>query len=211
MCERIAQRRSAQALAGAYRGLVLTDGAPLLESEEIAPGETLAVVHGNAAGAPKLIATRWGVSTPGTYRARPMTLARAESAATKREFRDATRYRRAIVPCEGWTQWRRRIDARVVPERYLARSTRGERALSLAALVWWGNPDFAGATGVIVTAAPAPSIGKVLDRQPLCLEDHEVSAWLDPDRAFADIEAILAASGAREPGVTVVRADEARA
>ena len=211
MCERIAQRRSAGALACAYPGLVLTDGAPLLESEEIAPGETLAVVHGNAAGAPRLIATRWGVSTPGTYRARPMTLARAESAATKREFRDATRYRRAIVPCEGWTQWRRRLDARVVPERYLARSTRNERPLNLAALVWWGNPDFAGATGVIVTAAPAPSIGKALDRQPLCLEDHEVSAWLDPDRPFADIETILAAGGAREPGVTLVRAEEARA
>ena len=97
MCERIAQRRSAQALAGAYRGLVLTDDAPLPESEEIAPCEGLAVVHGNAAGAPRLGATRWGASTPGTYRARPMTLARAESAATKRS--SGTRRATAAPSC----------------------------------------------------------------------------------------------------------------
>ena len=48
-------------------------------------------------------------------------------------------------------------------------------------------------------------------RAPLCLGDDEVIAWLDPATPLADIEAILAAGGAREPGVTLVRADEARA
>ena len=66
-------------------------------------------------------------------------------------------------------------------------------------------------TVVCVTAAAAPSMAIVHHRQPLCLEDDEVNAWLDPATPLADIEAILATGGAREPGVTLVRADEARA
>ena len=64
---------------------------------------------------------------------------------------------------------------------------------------------------MLVTAAAAPLMAIVHHRQPLCLEDDEVNAWLDPATPLTDIEAILATGGAREPGVTLVRADEARA
>ena len=81
--------------------------------------------------------------------------------------------------------------------------------MSIAALAW-GGPSAITAKCVLVTAAAAPSMARVHHRQPLCLEDDEVNAWLDPATPLADIEAILAAGGAREPGITLVRAEEAR-
>ena len=63
---------------------------------------------------------------------------------------------------------------------------------------------------MLATASAAPSMAIVQHHQPLCLEDDEVNASLDPATPRADINAILAAESARESGVTLVRTSEAR-
>ena len=204
MCGRIAQGRSAQALAPIYPGLLFEGTGALPEGDELGPGQPIALVHG--AGAPTLAPTRWGLVTSWTRAGRPLLHARAESATSKPTFRDATRRRRAVAPCEGWTEWRTTGGPR---HRYWARRPGANAPLSIAALTW-GGPGAVTAKCVLVTAAAAASMAIVHHRQPLCLEDDEVSAWLDPATPLADIEAILAAGGAREPGVTLVRADEGR-
>ena len=67
---------------------------------------------------------------------------------------------------------------------------------------------------MLVTAAAAPLMAIVHHRQPLCLEDDEVNAWLDPATPLADIEAILAAAAPASPAspscAPTKRAHEAR-
>ena len=67
MCGRIAQGRSAQALAPIYPGLLFADAAALPEGEELGPGQPIALVHG--AGAPTLAPTRWASSRRGRAQA----------------------------------------------------------------------------------------------------------------------------------------------
>lgn len=78
------------------------------------------MVHSTTAGAPTLAAARWALATSWTHPDGPLLHARAETATTKPTFRDAVCRRRAIVPCEGWTEWRTTGGPR---ERYWTRRT----------------------------------------------------------------------------------------
>ena len=162
-------------------------------------------MHGTTPS-PTLAATRWGL-TPSWARAnRPLLHARAETATTKPTFRDAALTRRAIVPCEGWTEWRTTGEPR---KRFWARRAEAHAPAHLAALAW-GTPAAITASFVIVTTASAPSMALIHHRQPLCLEGEEIAAWLDTTTAIGDIEAILAAGSKREPGLSLKRAGGTR-
>ena len=202
MCGRIAQNRARETLATLYPGLLFADDtADLPSGPELGPGQRIAVVHGSTAR-PVVAATRWGLTPAWAPPHRPLLHARAESATAKPTFRHAARTGRAIVPCEGWTEWRTRGGPRA---RFWARRAGANAPAHVAALTW-GDPTSMTARCVLVTAAAAPSMAVIHHRQPLCLEGDEIGAWLDPTTALADIEAILAAGAKREPGLTLAHA-----
>ena len=202
MCRNIAQSRSIETLAELYGPLDVAPDTKLKHHEELAPGERLAFVHGHGTGR-TLAATRWLYAGGWAGYSKPLRHARGETMTVKPTFRDAARNRRAIVPCEGWTE--RRTTPVPGPSSWWARRERANAPLHVAALSW-GRPRAGRTCAVIVTAASAPSMAVIHHRQPLCLHDDEVDAWLDPSTPLAAILKIVEAAGAREPGAVLAPA-----
>ena len=200
MCGRISQHRGREALASIYREAPIAKDTVLLAGDELGPGQPIAVVHGSTP-TPTLAATCWGLTTSWTRPGRPLLHARAESATAKPTFRDAARTHRAIVPCEGWTEWCATGGPR---DRYWARQHGANSPVHIAALTFL-TPNAVTSKCVLVTTAAAPSMAAIHHCQALCLEGDEIDAWLNPMSPLADIEAILAAGSKREPGLTLER------
>ena len=198
MCRHIAQRRTPNVLAPLYPEGRFNHIDVLPEGEELGPGQALATVHATASG-PTFATTRWGLTISWARPNQPLLHARAETATTKPTFRDATRAHRAVILCEGWTKW---CTTRGPRQRYWARRPGANAPVHIAALTW-GAPGTVNATCVLVTAAASPSMTRIHHRPPLCLEDDELFAWLEPTTALGELEMILAAGTRREPRLTI--------
>lgn len=104
--------------------------------------------------------------------------ARAETVLSKPAFRSAARYRRCLIPADGFYEWKT-VGRRKQPFFiHLA----GNRLFALAGL-WdhWQSP-----TGeiletcTVLTVEPNPLIAKIHNRMPLILPPEAYNAWLDP-------------------------------
>lgn len=106
--------------------------------------------------------------------------ARAETAWEKPSFRTAMRRRRAIVPCDGYYEWRVQ-DGRKQP--FVIYRPGGE-TMGLAG-VWEEWTDRA--TGEIVrsyailTVESGGFVRQIHDRMPVILEPEDYGMWLDPN------------------------------
>ncbi|WP_428559673.1 MAG: SOS response-associated peptidase [Solidesulfovibrio sp. DCME] len=138
---------------------------------------------------------RWGlvpafVKDPA--KARPMINARAETALEKPSFRAAVRYRRCLVPAQGFFEWRREPGGGktrfflTLPEApVMALAGLYERAVTA--------DGEARDTAAILTRPASPQMAAIHDRMPLILPPEAFAAWLDPGRnAPADVAALLA-------------------
>ena len=113
---------------------------------------------------------RWGLLpswAKGPW-AKPMINARAETAADKPWFRDAFRWRRALVPADGWYEW---------PKKGADKSPRLFRRKDGAPFAFaglWEPGGFA-----VLTVESNPLVARVHDRMPLILPADAEGAWLD--------------------------------
>lgn len=166
MCARYTATVSAKMLAERF-GAAPPPG--YLPRYNLAPSQPAAVVI--AAPARRIALMSWGLvpawaKGPG---AKPQINARCESLADKPYFRDAFRWRRALIPADGWYEWPKR-GADKGP-RLFRRKDQGPFAF--AGL--WEPGGFA-----IVTSEPNPLVARVHDRMPVILSPDAEAAWLDP-------------------------------
>lgn len=115
--------------------------------------------------------------------------ARSETVATKPMFRDAVVSRRALVPADGWYEWRREGDAKT--PWYV----HGEAPIAFAGLyAWWKQPDGAWLLSTtILTAAATGELASIHERMPVVVDGAMRDAWLDVDEdAESVLEAVLA-------------------
>ncbi|MBC7352621.1 MAG: SOS response-associated peptidase [Thermogutta sp.] len=104
--------------------------------------------------------------------------ARAETVGTKPAFRTAARYRRCLVPADGFYEWKASPKGK---QPYFIR-LRGDRLFALAGL-WdqWHSP-----TGeiletcTVLTVEPNPLVAKFHNRMPLILPPEAYDLWLNP-------------------------------
>ena len=104
--------------------------------------------------------------------------ARAETAADKPAFRAAMRYRRAVVPANGFYEWQGKGSAR----RPMYIRISDEEMFALGGL-WecWQSPDGSELeTFAILTTAANERMATVHDRMPLILPHEAEARWLDP-------------------------------
>jgi putative SOS response-associated peptidase YedK len=166
MCSRYAATAAPAVLAARF-GVAPAPG--LKPRFNAAPGQDAAVVL--AAPAPRMSLLRWGL-LPAWAKgpaAKPQINARAESLADKPFFRESFRWRRALVPADGWFEW---------PKRGADKSPRLFRRkdgglFAFAGL--WDNAGFA-----IVTVEPNPLVARIHDRMPAILARGAEAEWLDP-------------------------------
>ncbi|MCH9276625.1 SOS response-associated peptidase [Bifidobacterium amazonense] len=157
-------------------------------SYNMAPGHTIAVVAQGRDGARHLAGARWSL-VPAWSRTDvlpyPTYNARVESIASKPTFAASARSMRALIPANGYYEWKGGTNGR--PFYFHADD---DHALYMAGLFsWWrrslGAPWLLTATIVTCPATDGPA--SVHDRMPLLVPDDFVGPWLDRSSDCTDM------------------------
>ena len=156
----------------------------------IAPTQTVPVIRQHPKEPVRQISNiRWGL-IPNWAKdpsgAAGMINARSETASTKPAFRDPLKFRRCLIPADGFYEWARK-GASKQPFCFEVRD--GE--LFAFAGLWDGWKDPSGhwvKTCSILTTTPNAVASSVHDRMPVILDPGSYDLWLDP--GMQDIAAI---------------------
>ena len=128
-----------------------------------------------------------------------MINARVESVFDKPAFRRAIGTRRALVPADGWYEWRR-LGGGPRPLRQPCFLTRadGDRCALAGIYEFWRDPELEPdhpdawlTTFAVLTTTAEPRLRDVHDRMPVVLDPATWSAWLDPDADPEQVRALL--------------------
>lgn len=104
--------------------------------------------------------------------------AKSETAANKPAFRDPLRFRRCLIPADGFYEWKR-TGASKQPYCFEV----GDREMFAFAGLWDGWKDANGQwvkTCSILTTIPNAVTATVHDRMPVILRPDSYDVWLDP-------------------------------
>jgi len=121
----------------------------------------------------------WAKDASGAAR---MINARSESAATLPAFRTALKFRRCLIPADGFYEWRTTGRAKQ-PYCFEVDSEAGKADLFAFAGLWERWKDPAGKlleTCTILTTTPNTVAAAVHDRMPVILNPESYDLWLDP-------------------------------
>lgn len=155
------------------------------DNPNAAPTETIVVLRLGEEGKPELVPMRWWLTpywtkTPSTRYS--MFNAKSETAHRSPAFREPFRKRRCVVPVSGFYEWirrnRQKLPYYITPQR--------APGLLLAGLWDRWHDQGSGETVesfAILTAAAAPGMECIHDRQPVMLAMADVHRWLDPGEA----------------------------
>jgi putative SOS response-associated peptidase YedK len=148
----------------------------------IAPTQAVPVIRQNPKEPRReLSLVRWGLIpswVKGSSGAARMTNARSETAATKPAFRDALKFRRCLVPADGFYEWQKTGKAK---QPYCFEVNEGE--LFAFAGIWerWKDPSGQWVKSCsILTTTPNAVTAAIHDRMPVILDPDGYDLWLDP-------------------------------
>jgi putative SOS response-associated peptidase YedK len=179
MCGRFVQVSSSRAYAELF-GLEDTD-LDLPPRYNVAPSQAVLAARMDERRKTRLVALRWGL-VPGWSKGPDarysMINARAETVHQKPAYRAAFKYRRCLIPSEGFYEWRS-DEGRKQP--WLIHRKDG-RAFAMAGL-WEHWQDRDGneleSCTILVTEAN-PLVAPIHDRMPVILDPPDWASWLDP-------------------------------
>ena len=141
-----------------------------------------------------LRAARWGLLPPfakdESFSARTFN-ARRETLREKPSFRGSLARYRAVVPMDGYYEWRRDASGKRTKEPFFISDGTGRPLLMAALVSWWRGPGAhegpaASDDGAwllsasIITRESVGPMREIHDRTPVMLERSEIDAWLDP-------------------------------
>jgi putative SOS response-associated peptidase YedK len=180
MCGRFTQFHSAPAIAQVFE---LLDVPELTPHYNIAPTQAIAAVVQPASNPQReLRFFRWGLlpswSKDPTIGARLIN-ARSETVAEKPSFRAAFKYRRCLIPADGFYEWQRQ-ERKKQPFYF---HLQDHRPFAFAGL-WehWQSPDGSEIeTCTILTTTANELLEPIHDRMPVILPAENYTIWLDPD------------------------------
>lgn len=148
----------------------------------IAPTQFVPAVRQNPRSTNREISLiRWGLVpswAKDSSKAASMINARSETAASKPAFSDALKFRRCLIPADGFYEWQRVGNAK---QSYCFEVERGE--LFAFAGLWetWNDPNGkALETCSILTTTPNALTARIHDRMPVILDPQCYDLWLDP-------------------------------
>ena len=195
MCGRYFLHSTADRLARLFREMPM----PWLEPRyNIAPTQAVPIVRQNARGEREMVLVRWGL-VPGWSKGPDsrysMINARAETVAAKPAYRNAFRYRRCLLPADGFYEWR----AGTGGKQPMVLRPADHGVLALAGL-WEHWQDADGneleSCSILVQAANA-QVGRVHDRMPVVIDPGSFDLWLDiRSQKPQPLETLLAAQRA---------------
>jgi putative SOS response-associated peptidase YedK len=148
----------------------------------IAPTQQVAIIRQNPTEPRRTFSrARWGLIP---YWAKDSSIgvktinAMSETAAEKPAFREALRFRRCLMPADGFYEW-----LRVGKEKQAYQFQMADSSLFAFAGLWerWQAPENEiMETCTILTTPPNPLVSEVHDRMPVIVAPDEYDRWLDP-------------------------------
>lgn len=177
MCGRYFLHSSADKLTSLFGEMPM----PVLAARyNIAPTQPVPIVRETPAGRREMVLVRWGL-IPGWSKGPDtrfsMINARVETVAEKPAYRNALRYRRCLVPADGFYEWRAAADGK---QPFVLRP-RDARPLALAGL-WehWqdANGNEIESCTILVRDADA-QVSAIHDRMPVIIAPESFDLWLD--------------------------------
>jgi putative SOS response-associated peptidase YedK len=153
----------------------------------VAPTQPIPVVR-LAEGKRSFALMRWGlmpswVEDPKNF---PLLInARGESVLDKPAFRNAMRYRRCLIPTDGFYEWQAGEAAAARKRPYFVRATRDANGyappLAFAGLyeTWTGPNGEEIDTAAIITTAANRTLAALHDRMPVFVAPQDFECWLD--------------------------------
>jgi len=157
----------------------------------IAPTQPIGVVR-LIEGKRQFALVRWGLIPSWVKDPKSFSLlvnARSESMADKPAFKAAMKYRRCLVPADGFYEWKA-IGARKQP--YYVRAKSGQ-PLAFAGLweTWTGPNGEEMETAAIVTTHANRALAGIHERMPVIIPPEAFNLWLDCTNADAETAASL--------------------
>jgi putative SOS response-associated peptidase YedK len=192
MCGRYFLHAGADRLAALFGDMPM----PRLQPRyNIAPTQPVPIVRQDTRGGRELVLVRWGLVpswSKGPDSRYSMINARVETAASKPAYRNAFRYRRCLLPADGFFEWQVQAGGK---QPLVLRPEDGS-LLALAGL-WehWQDADGNELESCSILVGPANSqVAAVHERMPVVIAPTSFAAWLDVrNQHAAAIEALLAA------------------
>lgn len=183
MCGRYALTTSTPQLARRLGIEVKTDNDPdgHVPSYNIAPTQNILTCRANRNAEREMSVMRWGLIpswSKGDSTKFTMINARAESITERPAYRTAFRFRRCLIPADGFYEWQR-IDGRKQPY-FIAMTSR--QPLMFAG-VWerWRSAQGESVTScAIITTDANDTLRPIHHRMPVLLDDDQFENWLDP-------------------------------
>jgi putative SOS response-associated peptidase YedK len=155
----------------------------------ISPTEPLLAIRAAAGGGREACWLRWGLAPPWLDARGPRPInARAETAAARPMFREALRARRALLPADGFYEWRA-AGRRKQPVRF---GLAGGGLFAFGAI--WElrrTPQGTEETACILTTGANGLVSPVHDRMPVILSPEDEGRWLDPTLPPNAVAALL--------------------
>lgn len=108
-----------------------------------------------------------------------MINARSETVVEKPAFRAALKYRRCLIPADGFYEWHRSVDSKTKTPYWIHRPDR--KPFAIAGLWESWNKSGAGPldTCTILTTGPNALMGMIHDRMPVILQPRDFARWLE--------------------------------
>ncbi len=177
MCGRFEQF---DAVVGLAANLGISISGEIQARYNVAPTQSATLIRNRAGNGVELAFLRWGL-VPGWAQEFPQEAklinARSETLADKPSFCNAFRYRRCIIPADGFYEWRQTEDHK--RPYYIRRHD--QSPLALAGL-WeaWRHGDQSIESFTIITVEANTELKALHQRMPAILEESNLSLWLDP-------------------------------
>ena len=177
MCGRYASTTPPEAMRALFRYLEQPN---FPARYNIAPTQPIAIVR-MAEGKRQFALVRWGLIPAWVRDPRGFSLlinARGESVTEKPAFRNAMKYRRCLIPADGFYEWKREGEKK---RPYFVRLKAGG-PMAFAGLWenWMGPNGEEVESAAIVTTQASRSIAHIHDRMPVIVPPEAFDFWLDP-------------------------------
>lgn len=147
----------------------------------ISPGSGIvAVLEDRDKGGRKADVFHWGLVPSWAKDANigyKLTNARAETIRDKPSYRDAYRYRRCLVPANGFYEWDRSVFPR---QPYFFKPTDSEFMAMAGIWEHWLHPSGSEILSVsLITTSANDLVGKIHHRMPVIVQQDDWAKWLD--------------------------------
>ena len=190
MCGRFVQYSAPEVYASQFELDSICEASPRYN---VAPTQAILTIRQSREGKRELVPLRWGLVpswSKGPDSGFRMINARAETVSTKPAYRNAFKYRRCLIPAEGFYEWKAGKEGKTP---FLVRR-KDKEPFAMAGL-WerWKREEGAELESCSIIVTDANDLVRAIhDRMPVILGPEDYEGWLDPgNKDFGGLRVIL--------------------